>query len=235
MKLQPVRQYHGASFPTRAEVDASPETLRAVPRRWQRNVAVCTLLVGLGILAIPKPATAAEPAEVAPVVARIAPLFPYPGILDRMGIMGKIAIPKFLAEEDARQIIFEEAAKAGINFAPDVQVIEKVPMPVSPQAENELLLGKTINIPVTLDGTDTTRKISFEFVSNADVEEWGKQGINNYLMSPPAALLRDGMTQGVPAGTYAVFYDPASLPFQGIELRQQVKEFLAWLKAEGVI
>ena len=233
MRLQPVKRYQEAHFPTKDELNSSSAVLRAVPKRWQRNVAVCALLAGIGIVAVPQSAGNAAP-EASPVVARIAPLFPYPGMLNRMGIMGEIAVPDFLDEEDACKIIREEAAKAGISFTADAHTLQ-VPMPVS-EPQQEVAVNFTIKkIPLTLDGADNARNISFEFVSNADMAAWGKQGVTTLGMNSHAEMLRAGMSQGVPAGTYAVFYDPASLPLQGVELRQQVKEFIAWLKAEGVI
>ena len=237
MELQPVKRYAGASFPTKIEIDAAPETLRAVPRRWQRSTAVCTLLASIGIFAAAQPTSSAAP-EAAPVAARIAPLFPYPESLHRIAFDGDFAIPQFISEEEARKIIVEEAARAGITFAPDIRVREKIPMPVKQTKEGNAT-WTTTRISVTLDGTDSARNISYEFVSNADMEEWSKQGISKFDIGAgtPATLLRDGLSQGMPTGTCAVFYDPADMIGNrpSIDLRRQVQDFLDWLKVEGII
>lgn len=234
MELQPVRKYSMDQYPTKAEINSSPELLRAIPRRWQYSAAVGTMLIGLGLLAAPKLLFAA--AKEAPVVARIAPIFPYPNQIHRLGLEGDFALPDFLSEEDARLIILEEAAKAGINFAPDVRVIEQVPFRTTQKDEAGTVTTTIKSFPITLDGTDVKRNISFEFVSNTDSNEWSKQTIDVSAIDSPAIMLREGISQGVPAGTYVVFYDPADLKLQGgVDLRTQVQQFISWLKAEGVI
>ncbi len=233
MKLQPVKLSTKPAYPTREMVDADSEVLRQVPRRWQTNAAVLATLAGLGLLAAPELLTAAATKFESPVVARVAPLFP-PNVNNRIELAGKIAMPKLLTEEEARNIITEEAAKAGISFTPEVQVIKNVPF-VSQKIDAE---GKqsatTTKLTGTFDGTDTKRHIAYEFVSAADIAELAKQGITPNRQSG-AEMFRDGITQGIPAGSYAVFYDPAHNIGNGEDLRQQVRDFIAWLKAEKVI
>lgn len=234
MKLQPIKKYDQAYFPTKAELNATPDLLRAVPRRWQQSAVVGTMLIGLGMFAAPELLYAAPKA--APVVTRVAPIFPYPDQLHRLSLLGEWAMPEYLSEEDARAIILEEASKAGINFAPDIRAIEQVPFPITQQDEAGNVTTTIKKFPITLDGTDLKHNISYEFISKEDSNEWSKQLINVTAMDSPAILLREGISQGVPAGTYAVFYDPSDMLMQGgLDLRTQVQQFISWLKAEGVI
>jgi hypothetical protein len=112
-----------------------------------------------------------------------------------------------------------------------------------------------------LDGYDKDKKIGFEFVSQDDYNAWRdeKNGFNStveqYNILKAAEILREGISKKVNDKTIGVFYDPhpeidykklassiinfeeqKSGKDEAIEdLRQQVKGFLNWLKAQGVI
>ena len=233
MTLKPVKQPVRPAYPTREMADADAEIFRRVPARWQTNAAVLATLAGLGLLAVPELLTAAGGKIQSPIVARVAPLFP-PSVNERATLAGKFAMPKFLTEEEARVVITEEAAKAGIAFTPEAQVINDVTF-TSPKVDADGKESLTMTkLTTTLDGTDIKRHIAYEFISQEDVNGWEKQGITRGAQSP-AEMFRDGITQGIPAGTYAVFYDPAHNIGAGEDLRQQVRDFIAWLKAEKVI
>lgn len=110
------------------------------------------------------------------------------------------------------------------------------------------------------DGTDSKRGISFEFVSKDDFGEWAKdaQPVSTWLsedLMGSAAVLRKGLEKANPGGRIAVFYDPVAwgrelvVPAENAgqssnldsmkqareDLRAQVKDFIKWLKAQGVI
>ena len=232
MELQPVKRYAGASFPTRVEIDASPETLRAVPRRWQRSAAVGVLLAGLGLAAAPAIAAAAEPQLLTPV-ARVAPIFT--SASERITMAGgPIGLRNFLPEEEARKIISEEAAKAGLTFEMDAAAIADVPLTGIVEDGRVVVHRATI----VLDGVDTTRRIAYEYISKTDIDNWRQAGITpvNPMTGGDIAMLREGITQRAPEGAGAIFYDPAVMMEHGaLDLREQVVKFLGWLKAEGVI
>lgn len=244
MNLQPVKRYNAPTYPTRNGMDTNPELLRAVPRRWAGNAAVLTLLAGIGLLAIPGGLRAADKPAESPVVARVAPLFPQrarlPFSVERGMLRGDAMVTAFLSEEEARTIIAEEAKKAGISFTPDAQVIKDVPMPAMQKGEDGNFVAGTTKLSLSLDGTDPKKQISYEYVSPADITEWQKNGIPadaTFDEEPVAQALHDGLTQGIPAGTYAVFYDPMNFSAEKSreQLRQQVKDFITWLKTQGVI
>ncbi|MHB0998916.1 MAG: hypothetical protein ACYC27_06690 [Armatimonadota bacterium] len=124
---------------------------------------------------------------------------------------------------------------------------------------------KTSQSSLQLDGTDRKRNISFEYVSESDFNKWEKHGefassAYTYELLNTAKSLREGLKKAEPSGTYAVFYDPMSiLPDNWYvgpdtdwekryakaeaqatktsrdELRKQVKDFIVWMKAQGVI
>jgi len=116
-----------------------------------------------------------------------------------------------------------------------------------------------------LDGTDRERRISFEYVSQDDYEAWKADDggpmstVSSFDLIGTAQVLRDGLAVAHAAedGTVAVLYDPmeryledtdqvaGGVDWQQAEkdakerakaqLRKQVKGFIEWLKAEGVI
>ncbi len=122
---------------------------------------------------------------------------------------------------------------------------------------------KTKKADVKPDGVDKKRKVSFEFVSTDDFEAWSVKDpritstwISTDLLGT-AALFRESLAKSKPLGDYGVFYDPVSYevyqfneekPSADVsarneavrkqaetDLRGQVKDFIKWLKSQGVI
>jgi len=186
--------------------------------------------------------------------------------------------PVFLSEDEARQVIQEEAKRAGITFAADGGQIEGVKVPVTDSQAflQELKTDDSRAVSrrgprtkvqdLAIDGRDAKRKIGYEFVSEADFKAWeepsGASTLYDYDVRQAATALREGLAERKAEGVYAVFYDPAigyqdaeqqmknplaagearwkAIPAQAKimasgELRKQVRDFIAWLKAQGVI
>ena len=210
-----------------------PELLRLVPERWQRNPHVLRILSGAVCLLL-----AAETAS-----AEVAPLFVHG---EGRGAFGCIAVnpPVFLSEAEARQVIVEEAGKAGLKFEPDALTIPGATLPVTnlywcggEPGPLETRKGKLV-----LDGFDRKHNVAFEFVSDEDVADWKNRhprcasSVSVYDVRGAATTLRDGLPSGKDAPQIGIFYEPASPKGHGAkELRAQVRDFIAWLKAQGVI
>jgi len=242
MELKPIKQYTDPAFPTRTVLDAQPELLRLVPRRWRESAVVLGALSMVCALApaaravVPAAETKEKP------VSRVAPLFQYvepaPVESNFPPVAGGIRAPaRFLTEDEARAVIIEEAKKAGITFTADKQTVKDVSlMTAATKKEPAKLVLKT---DIALDGTDEKLRIGYEFVSQADWTGIGKQA-KNYAISDnisTAKSLRSGLEAVKPEGTYVVFHDPDiySLETAKTELRKQVQDFVKWLKAQGVI
>lgn len=107
-----------------------------------------------------------------------------------------------------------------------------------------------------LDGYDNDKNIAFEFVSVDDFKGWlGESGVlssyEDYNCLDAAKTLREGVTDKTSGKYIGVFYDPISrltteeyMQEDSIKkrkalskelLRQQITDFIEWLKAEGVI
>jgi hypothetical protein len=119
----------------------------------------------------------------------------------------------------------------------DAKTLRDVPLdlPVNGKAQ-------TYQLPaLVLDGVNPQRAVAYEFVSQADTKAWEKEitpaGASLWGPESAAALLQRGLVKAKPAGTYALFYDPEYPTAAGAkeQLGKQVRDFVAWLKAQGVI
>lgn len=170
-----------------------------------------------------------------------------------------VAPPVFLSEEEAMQVIREEAAAQGVYF--DSQKTISGTFPGTD-------LSGTVEEPASwqgnlkLDGYDETLNIGVEFISTSDISEWHQDtgvysSVESYSALKTAEALSDA-TENV-----AVFYDPMSADREAFDfdwedpeadyaayeaqytaeqkekviedLRAQVRDFLDWLKGQGVI
>jgi hypothetical protein len=239
MYITPLKSYPEPMYPTREQAWELPELLRAMPRRWQGQAMVlaaaltCSVLAGCRAKAAPSPpgvAGGVMPPPLPMTTTRVAPVFGTDPAA-RGGIRGKVAMPAFLSEEDALFIIMDEAKKAGIALAPTSQALPGLPNPL-PAAT-----GKPA-APVTLafDGSDAARNLAIEFLSQEDRDAWQQAGGGTATLRDAAKALREEISKAGAGGTYGVFYD-ATYPGEDAKahLRGQVREFIAWLKAEGVI
>lgn len=173
-----------------------------------------------------------------------------------------VAPPVFLSEEEALQVIREEAAARGVQFGSGTSHPVSAELPVTQLApsfgsEDDNKKQKTKKGTLTPDGWDETLGIGFEFVSKKDVSEWRDENglmasVESYDMKGAAVTLAENNRN------IAVFYDPgedwsrygelnwsdweenekkaAQMREDNIALlREQVREFLAWLAAQGII
>jgi hypothetical protein len=263
MKLAPVNKYPKPNFPTRAILDAHPELLRLIPKRWRNKPAVlgalawvCLFTAGCGSQQnthIPHSSR-----QVTPPIARVAPIFQH-GI--GRGAEGCIVVnpPVLLSEAEAKQVIIEEAKRTGIDLSASGITVHNVNLPVDfiyfdgkkTKSHPEI---KKLNL--ILDGADKKRHISFEYVSSKDLVEWDDAGfygsVFEYNTLATAKHLQQSLQKVSPHEVIGVFYDPlvkmdfgklkaSQNPLQVFEpqekeaLRAQVRDFVKWLKAQGVI
>ena len=117
---------------------------------------------------------------------------------------------------------------------------------------------------LVLDGFDRKHKVAFEFVSREDFLGWQdpnsrKEGLASTMeLRGTAEMLRSGLTSARHTPWIGVFYEPLAAPplvrpvdwdmqkflvqikqaeraAEEEALRAQVRDFIAWLKAQGVI
>lgn len=251
MNLQPVRRYPQPQLPTRVIVDENPDLLKLLPMRWQGNAAVVTALAACLALS----ASSSDSAKKPGTASRVAPVFVHG---DGVGSFGcrVISPPVFLSEDEAIEVIRDEAKRAGITFAKSDKTLPKIELPTTPRGYADKQPQRLVKAQsVTLDGTDGKRNISFEYVSRDDLVKWQGDSsthrtstVYSYNVGGAAKDLQAGIAKAKPTGNYVVFYDPVAaskdryeqLADRGTEearsdLRAQVQDFIKWLKGQGVI
>jgi len=144
-----------------------------------------------------------------------------------------------LSEEDALIIINDEAKMQGINFTGNNIVLENIDIPRTLIFENNSTEITTEKSNLTLDGYDINGKIGFEYVSREDIKGWSitEQQEGSYPYNQFSTALSNNLKKADTEKKIGVFYDPKSFDQATAEnqLRSQVKEFVNWLKAEGII
>lgn len=268
MDIKPVRHYSNPNFPTRRIVDQHPELLQLVPKRWQANPAVIAALAGMCVFL-----AGCKDQSTQSVPSKIAPIFQHG---DGYGAFGCRAVnpPVFLSEADARQVIIDEAKRAGLKLDTHKTPSIKMRGPATTTMPGHKTRSQ--NISLELDGKDAKHNISFEYVSISDFYDWRRINLWDYLEISTASkrdilraakVLQSGLAKKHPSGTYAVFYDPCvgrrdvekkyglridynsaeswkksnrqvtrkAKQLAQEELRAQVKDFIKWLRAQGVI
>ncbi len=204
------------------------------------------------------PTPAPTPSPTPHVIADV-PLFEH-GV--GRGAIGCVMVtpPVFLSEQEAMAVILDIAEQNGLSFGTSL-TIKGVQVPVITSDSNSFSDQITsTNGEIELDGYDDTHGIAFEFVSVEDVESWRTNqpaiSMSNYPIIDLARNLIPGMNHPESNTVVAVFYDPVTHPKRedkGLsdfmtdeerlelfeqskeDLRQQVLDFIAWLKAEGII
>ena len=275
MNIQPVRGKVNPRYPSSDYLERHPDLLSVVPERWRQNAFVLRVLggvVGL-VLAAQNSASAQQRAAVPP--SHVAPIFVHGSGRGAFGCVASSA-PVFLTEDEARQVIQQEARTAGLEFEPGALTLHGVEVPVTHLyscigVNGELKPAEPAveKRDLPLDGFDRKHNVAFEFVSGKDYAAWQTKhpqcvsSVSLYDVKDAAARLRDGLATSPPAPWLGVFYEPAAgsvgsplIPPKpsgparqltreeqreaagqqnGEELRKQVRDFLQWLKAQGVL
>ncbi len=252
MEVQPVRKYKAPGYPDKERVLRNPGILKTVPERWKGNMQVATafsILMAMTLTACGQKWTpggeaggntritdgvtrtaggnATQSKTEMKVKGAAAPVFEHGSGRGSFGCVS-VAPPSFLSEEEAFEVVREEAAKYGINFEKEGLSIKNVRIPetkyyLKPEnadagyKEDGGAINSTRRGELSLDGYDKDRGIAFEFVSATDYEAWKvdqsvRSSVDDYDFLSAAKLLRDGMegkTDGAAVGT---FYNSMFVP-----------------------
>jgi hypothetical protein len=303
MRLQPVKKYISPKYPDKATVRFNPNLLKKLPDRWKGNISVKVAMSSLIVMmlaaceqSLPSNFVNNGTIEAGPGGKSnngegeriyVAPLFVHGTGRGAFGCVS-VAPPNFLSEEEAFQVVQEEAEKLGLEFSRDGHALKNIDIPVtdifpSPsRKEDETKLLNTKAGELQLDGFDGNKSIGFEFISKDDFVSWHEQknrwaSVETYDLIPAAETLRSSLEEKTEGSTVGIFYDPMVFSeeinnkyseksieiyenqqlsdeqkreeWQKLnesykaelkqlaedELREQVKDFINWLKAEGII
>lgn len=227
------------------------------------GTALSTLLV-LTLTACAKPTRVSVTGEGSGKSAGVAPIFEHGTGRGSFGCVS-VAPPAFLSEEEAYQVIQEEIKKYGIAFEkagfdlrgvqiPETRYSSIQPQPGGGTAESPLV-NSSQSGSLAIDGYDAAKKIGYEFISTDDYGAWlDKKGgmystVQSYDFLAAAKILREGLANKTGDNTFGIFYDPVTRlssdgkPIVGNltkvmakeDLRAQVKDFLEWLRAQGIV
>jgi len=179
-----------------------------------------------------------------------------------IGVYGcvSVAAPIFLSEDDAFAIISDEFEKLDITVKKGGGTVDCVQIPkvsLSPLTDEPAVKG-TVTGSLEFDFAVEDDYIVMEFVSSDDVRAWAAGGavssVEQYNYKEAAKTLNESLDDEELNSVHGVFYDPAESidfsesgekDFEELEaearekscetLREQVKDFIAWLGAQGVI
>ncbi|MBP7402858.1 MAG: hypothetical protein KBA30_09600 [Clostridia bacterium] len=260
--IKPVTSYATPRYPTREGVADDPSVLGALPARWGAKPAVCMALLftlSTGLAGCRGGSWRNPFGEIGEPAGQVVPVFVHGEGMSTYACVS-VAPPVFLSEEEAQNVIREEAERRGVRFTESREIQgNRFPATSFKEAlprDSSLTWKGTLS----LDGYDPALGFGFEFVSSKDVRDWlspsGKPMISSetYDMKSTAERLADAVPDTV------VFYDPAA-DYTGFDfnhdwntmeayrqafeaeqrermledLRAQVRDFLDWLAAQGVI
>lgn len=187
MKVQSVRRYIRPRYPTCDYLTEHPELLGLIPERWRHNRLVLAVLSMVALLILSRQSLATDEDKAVPSASRVAPLFVHG---DGRGAFGCVVVnpPVFLSEDEARQVILDEAKNVDLDFAADTLTLKDVTVPVTDKfdslderdtAKDSVTKGekttKTIRTQkrdLVLDGYDHKHGVAYEVISKKDFDEW---------------------------------------------------------------
>ncbi|MDP4091420.1 MAG: metalloprotease, partial [Bacillota bacterium] len=130
MEIKPVKKYKVPGYPDRDTVLNSPGILKTVPERWKGNAYVCAALSTLMLASLTSCTQKAQRTgtDGQGNKALVAPIFEHGQGRGSFGC-SSVAPPSFLSEEEAFQVIQEEARQYGVSFHRDGLEIKGVGIP----------------------------------------------------------------------------------------------------------
>jgi hypothetical protein len=262
MDLVPVKKYSLPNYADKQTIMQNPKLLKTIPERWRGNMYVCAALSSLLMFTFTGCEQKGVSSTDSPnAKLGVAPIFEHGTGRGSFGC-SSIAPPAFISEEEAFQVIQEEGNKYGIVFKKEGLELKNVKIP---ETKSMLTLdnGKSSAINAShkgtllLDGYDKEKKIGYEFISTEDYGKWKAKSnmqstVEEFDFLTTAKLLQAGMIENKSEAAVGIFYNPmaSSKPGQKLDikaireyttetakedLREQVKDFLQWLKAQGII
>ena len=254
LTVEPLLSYGPPQYPVKERALAHPELLASTPSRWKGSPLLCAALaltVGMG-------GCAGKGGQARFFTGGAGT------VIGEGDWVGMIQPPAFLSEQEAGQIIREEAEARGVCFGDHGTKVMtgEFPIPAVAFAGNYGDTLKTWQGQLQLDGYDEQKNVAFEYISKEDIDQWARQAaggnscVEMYRFHQTASRLTESMKDQLRGRQehVGVFYDPGTTnvgPYGGTrdeeayqqtqkeykteQLRLQVRDFLDWLAAEGII
>jgi len=259
MKVKPVIYSMKPKYPDKYSIDTKHEILNNTPHRWMNKpLTLSALSATILFSSCSNTLGTAGPSKGPSNNSFInIPVFSHG---EGIGIIGCVSVvaPMFLTEEEAYTIISEELKNAGIDAFKNDKTSSGVKIPLtgsSYESDKEDKIKTKIG-SLTYDASLNidSKNINIEFVSAEDYKNW--QDPNQGILCSVEGLNIKGAAETLAKenSSVAAFYDPFITyepvfkdDKEDIEiynkahdesselLKAQVKDFIEWLKAEGVI
>ena len=249
MEPRKLKRYDAPKYPTRHEVTADPSILaRRLPPAWRRDEllgAVAAFAAAANSACTP--AAAATPAA-ADGVAVVAPVSKHGEGFASSGC-DVVAPPVFLSEEEALKVIKDEAAKRGLTLVKPVMPIAGVKLSL-PEGKDQARKMKAFKP----DLVEVEHHLAIEFVSGGDEyfyrtpDDPAKKSMAMLVENAAMQQAAEALSARVKATAtekvvFGAFYDPGgnkpdakkARQESKAQLREQVVDFLDWLKAQGAL
>ncbi|HLP01094.1 MAG TPA: hypothetical protein VK163_03645 [Opitutaceae bacterium] len=256
MHAAPLKRRTTPRYPTKLEVLRDPKLLEHLPRNWAAHpeLAVASWLL-LRLLA-PSECSAENAAfPTCPAVsprpnATIAAPVTAPEDTKQYIVLGMPAPPVYLSEDEAWTVIEDELQHAHIALPDQLVPLEDLLISrrvLSYSKDGDRWVRKVTERPGTAkpfkaDRGNLKRRLAVEFVSRDRYAEEGgltsEAGVPRFDFQEAAASLSTKAGAEAKSPVYfGVLYDPATKSRAESHrlLRQQVREFIAWLQAQGAI
>jgi hypothetical protein len=265
MKARPVRRYAVPKYPTRLEVIRNPRLLQThVPLEWLRNAEVAGVLGTLLAVNGCGDNDRQTPPQAQRNVQTVAPFFDHGMSRASGGGMVALPVflsedeAYVIIAESLRQAGVR--VDRGVEL-PELQVRQYSRPPHETVRIDRLVLvegdpGQSEVKPLRVDGFDPQKKIAFEFISEKDYYHYGgpesSSTVVSYDFKPVAESLQKQVKASHSDIYFGAFYSPVGdwkwekgpdgqwvgrKPVEGFRkvLREQVADFIEWLKGQGVI
>ena len=258
LKSNPMHSYKNPQYPTKIQVYEDPDLLKKyMPPLWQRNAQVAGLATLFMVASCQANKSILKSDLASDEAAIVAPIFEYG---DGRGSVGCEVInpPVFLSEEEALQVIGEELTKSGFKLNQTNVSLDNLTIYHGTRVEwSDDYRSRTYHKgdlkPLNVDFYDKDQKVAIEFVSMSDNQDFGIIGndfssVQSYNFKSMADSLAEEVKIRGKGVYFGSFYDPVADAIDddywhsGLKgdvskqyLRSQVKDFIDWLKAQGVM
>lgn len=263
VNIVPLKQYKEPKYPTKEVVMRNSDILKTLPQRWKGNFyvgAAFSTLILFSLTACAKSGSGGTSGNEGE--GTTTAIFQHG---DGRGSFGCVSVapPAFLSEEEAFEVIHEEMKSYNIKLEKNGLTLKGVKVPETKYYLYDSTINSTKKRDLELDGYDKEKKIAFEFVSREDYSDWQvdqeiRSSVDDYDFLSTAKLLQIGLEKEDAETKIGVFYDPMSRlsedemkevsesgNWSALEkrakdvaredLKKQVKDFIEWLKAQGIV
>ena len=249
LKAKPIKAYRIPSYPDMEKASLNPDLLKKLPECWRYNKAVITAILALSSLSLAGCNEKTQPAQEGSTtlseiesgkiassdqVYTVAPIFEHGRGTGSLGCE-VVAPPAYMSEQEAMAIIKNEALKAGINLEaiPDKYTVEahgKVGSEVSLE-----VYDKEKGIAVSFISIDESIVNEGEAISTPSGTIYTYSTVSRHdTLKRAKDAVEDWSKMDIPY-VVGTFYEPGYEANTEEDLRAQVRDFIEWLRGQGVI